>query len=142
MTKRKTIISLAIGSTILLAGLAANVFWGKIIGLDGQIFIAETPLSDAAYEKGLGGRQRLCQHCAMLFRFSQKGEYAFWMHGMNFDLDILWIADGKIVYIKKDFSKDSAVIVTPIAPADSVLEIGAGMSDKYNFKIGDKVHIY
>lgn len=142
MAKIIGVVLLLASSVILVAGLLASTFFGKVVRLDGQNFIAEIPSSVQAYQKGLGGRRALCQSCAMLFRFPQKGQYAFWMKDMQFDLDILWIADGKIVYIKKNFSAASTEIVQPATPADNVLEIRAGSSDKYGFQVGDRVNIY
>lgn len=126
----------------MAAGLWADTFWGHIVRIDGQTFITEMPRGGAGYQKGLGGRKALCRSCAMLFTFPQKGEYAFWMKDMQFDLDILWISSGRIVYIEKNFSAHSAEIVRPNVLADSVLEINAGMSEKNGFKVGDWVVVY
>lgn len=134
-------ILLTIAVMLALGSLIDTFFW-KIVRIDGQTFIARLPIGTAGYQKGLGGRENLCRSCAMLFNFSRKGEYAFWMKGMNFNLDILWIADGKIVYIKNDFAKDSSEIVEPDVPIDAVLEIGAGISEKNGFRVGDAVAIY
>ncbi len=139
--KKYAMLGLIVG-LILLGGLLADIFFVKIVRINEQTFIATTPLSVAAYQKGLGGKKDLCRTCAMLFHFYRVGRYAFWMKDMQFDLDIIWIRDGQIVYIKNDFSSNSTAIVEPVAPADNVLEIGAGLAEKYGFKVGDRVAIY
>ena len=140
--RKKRLIILIVVIIFLLGLVAADSCFIKIVRIDGKSFLAEIPLSSQAYQKGLGERNDLCLSCAMLFRFHQKDKYAFWMKGMRFNLDIIWIADGKIVYMKKNFPADSAEIFAPNIPTDNVLEINSGLADKYNFKIGDRVHIY
>lgn len=104
-------------------------------------FRAEISDSEKERSLGLGHRESLCRKCAMLFVFPEAGEHGFWMKNMNFDLDILWIKDNKIVFIKKSFSKDSKETVWPNVLADKVLEINAGISDSQGFIPGDEVDI-
>ena len=109
--------------------------------IDGRSFSAELVVTPAEQQRGLGGRDNLCQDCAMLFKFEKKGDYAFWMKDMRFDLDILWIADGKIVYIAKNVSYEALNTIDPKIAADDVLEANAGLADRYGFKTGDAVGI-
>jgi len=141
MPKRKKIFLSILGISACLIFLADAFFW-KVVRIDGRTFLAQTPVRSSDYAKGLGGRKDLSRARAMLFKFPRKGEYAFWMKDMNFDLDIIWIADGKVAYIKKNFSHNSDETVSPPVPADKVLEIGAGLADKYGFKVGDRVDIF
>ena len=99
----------------------------------------ELAKSDADLEKGMGERDFLCRDCGMLFLFPRAGKYGFWMKGMRFNLDIIWVKDDAIVYIEKNIPYNSLKTYTPDALADKVLEINAGYSDKNNFKIGDRV---
>ena len=101
-------------------------------------FRSEVVLSDAKMQKGLGGRNCLCDSCAMLFKFSQVGKYSFWMKDMRFPLDIIWIKNEEVVYIEKNISENFLGTLSPQIDADSVLEINAGNVDKFNIKIGDK----
>jgi uncharacterized protein len=139
---KKTTLGFFIVIFLILAGLVLNIFFFKVIDIGGKKFIAQLALDPQSQEKGLGKRENLCENCAMLFDFKKSGNYAFWMKGMRFDLDILWISEGRITYIKKNFSKDSHLSIQPDVPADKVLEINAGLSDKYGFEAGDKVDIY
>ena len=140
-TKRRKMFFLAI-----LIVLAAGLFWRsfpfRIVDISGKKFVANLALTREEQRKGLGGRDRLCGRCAMLFDFKDKNKYSFWMKDMKFDLDIIWISDGRIVYIKKNFSRHSPETIAPDSYADKVLEINSGISSKFGFEIGDAVKIY
>jgi len=91
---------------------------------------------------GLGGRDSLLQDYGMLFVFPKKDLYVFWMKGMRFPLDMIWISDNKIV----DITKSAPVVksgelprYTSKAPANYVLEVNAGFTDEHNIKIGDTI---
>lgn len=104
---------------------------------DGRTFAVEIADTPDARTKGLGGRDELCEACVMLFRFGTPDRYPFWMNGMRFPLDIAWIRDGIIVHIERNIPADFPDVMTPDAPADSVLETNAGaLSD---VRIGDAV---
>lgn len=108
-----------------------------------NIVVAKTPQEK---ETGLSGKDSLPQGDGMLFPFDQPDYYSFWMKNMKFPIDILYINDNKIVTIIEDAqppkSKDEVLpIYKPDEPADSVLEINAGLSKKYNIKKGDTVKL-
>ena len=134
-------ITLLLGVLIVFLAMT-HIFLWRIVRIDGQYFFAQVPSREADYEKGLGGRKTMSEKQAMLFNFDKKDKWAFWMKGMEFDLDIIWISDGKVVYIKKNFSASSAEVAAPDVPADRVLEIRAGMADKYGLKVGDRADIF
>lgn len=99
-------------------------------------------------KKGLGGRDNLATDSGMLFIFPKADYYNFWMKGMKFPLDLIWIKDGNVVDITKNApppttgqSDQSLPIYTPTQEADSVLEVNAGFSDSHNIKIGDNIKI-
>lgn len=142
---KKTIIIIAFGITALVFWyVAINIIFlagNKIetVTIGSQKFQTEIVSDKKKLEKGLGGRDGLCYECAMLFQFSNSGKHAFWMKDMRFDLDIVWILNGKIVHIEKNVLKDFSGILIPPVDADFVLEINAGISDKNGFKIGENV---
>ncbi len=146
MTKKK--ILKLIGFAAMLILLAGYFFWKnnyfdrkKVdwVTLHGHVFSIETVTTESAKEKGLGGRKSICGDCGMLFVFNQSGRYAFWMKDMLFALDILWIKDGKIVFIKKNVQPSFAETMAPSENVDQVLEINAGMVDKLGITIGDEI---
>ncbi len=140
---------------------------GKIPGLGGgilsngptssqmtQIKINETTvkvdLADSPDErkKGLGGRESLASDSGMLFIFEKSGKYSFWMKGLKFPLDFIWIKDKKIVDLLKNIpppqagQKDETLpVYQPNSEVDSVLEMNAGFVDSHNIKVGDTIEI-
>lgn len=95
---------------------------------------------------GLSGRSSLPQDQGMLFIFDTPGYYSFWMKKMKFPIDIIFIKDDLIVSIEKNAKPPVSTdtnppLYKPEEPANKVIEINAGLSDKYNIKKGDTVEI-
>ena len=104
------------------------------------IFTVELAITDAQKEKGLGYRDSLAPNHGMLFPYDHPEKYSFWMKGMRFPIDILWIRDSKIIDISKNVpiaTSSVLPIYSPQEPANQVLEVNAGVSDKDGIKIGD-----
>lgn len=92
--------------------------------------------------KGLAGRDSLADGHGMVFPFTKKSVLSFTMQGMRFPLDIIWIADGKIVDISPNLQPDTGMLASayrPKVPADVVLELNAGVVAADGLKIGDSV---
>ena len=140
------IILLGMGLAMVLFGYVRMNIFPKINGNEVRsLHVAGVPLraevvqSKEKMQKGLGDRDGLCGDCAMLFVFSGQGKRSFWMNGMRFSLDIVWISDNTIVHIEKNIPPDTEKIFSPQDMADSVLEVNAGMSDAHGWKAGDKI---
>lgn len=91
---------------------------------------------------GLSGKDRLQEDRGMLFVFEKPDYYSFWMRGMKFPLDIIFIKDDKIVKIFQNVStsrEESLPVYQPSIPSDKVLEINAGLSKEYGFKEGQTI---
>jgi len=109
----------------------------------------ELAMTQEARLKGLSGRESLDTNSGMLFTFDNTNTVrSFWMKGMKFPLDFIWIKDGKVVQIDKNIpvppagTEDSKLtIYASQTPVDYVLEVNAGFSDKNNIKIGDTVDL-
>jgi uncharacterized membrane protein (UPF0127 family) len=111
------------------------------IGISGQIFDVELPKNPDAFAKGLGGRPCITASEGMLFSFKQPGRYPFWMKGMKFPIDIIWIgADHKVAAVEVD-EKPSSYPDKFVnqKPAQYVLEIKANLSKELNINIGTPV---
>lgn len=95
--------------------------------------------------KGLSGRIALPVREGMLFVFSRKGTYSFWMPDMHFPIDIIWIADGAVVDIDErvsnEFDPTNPKFYTPARPAQYVLEVNSGFAERTGIAIGDRVVI-
>ena len=81
----------------------------------------------------------------MLFIFPDKNIRVFWMKDMNFDIDLLWIDDDKIIGYEKNMlgliRSDKLPKFTSPQEIDKVLEIKAGLIDILDIKIGDIINI-
>lgn len=150
MEKNKKKLIYAIFFLVILIGSGYYIhryvysFYGNVVkevSFEKGKFQAEVVDSDPKKQKGLGGRGGLCEKCGMLFVFSERGRHSFWMRGMEFPLDILWIENGRVVEIKKNIDLDSREIFYPKAESDLVLEFAAGTVDEFGIKTGDVVTI-
>ncbi|MGH7204321.1 MAG: DUF192 domain-containing protein [Candidatus Levyibacteriota bacterium] len=108
-----------------------------------SVILAKTSQEQA---KGLGQRASLPPDQGMLFPFGKAEMLHFWMKDMEFPIDIIFIRDNTIVSIAPNapalkVPESKLPIYSPTQPSDSVLEINAGLSQKYNFKTGDTVTI-
>ncbi len=115
-----------------------------IVTINGNNFRVIVATSQQEREIGLSETKQLSQNQGMIFLFDKPDYYPFWMKNMKFPIDIIYINKDIIMTIKSNVqlpkdNKENPTIYTPTAPSDKVLEIQAGLSEKYNFKNGDKV---
>ena len=96
--------------------------------------------------KGLSGRDSLDEDAGMLFVYNNPATRHFWMKGMNFPLDIIWIRDFQIIGVHEnvlhpaDDEGDLSRMTSP-EPADMVLEVNGGLVAKYHIEIEDSIVI-
>lgn len=104
-----------------------------------DVEIADT---DNKRRLGLGGRDVLATNSGMLFIFESPRIPSFWMKGMKFPLDFIWIKGEKVVDLTlnvappNQFDK-SLPTFSPNQEIDKVLEVNSGYIDSHNIKIGD-----
>ena len=112
--------------------------WIEIRGQRVSLEVANTPDKQA---KGLGDRDSLAWHHGMYFEYEKPGFYAFWMKGMRFSIDIVWLRDSRIVDLDANvpFEKGgNGPTLRPSVLADAVLEVPAGYSAANGWQIGDR----
>ena len=101
----------------------------------------------AKRSKGLAVLDSLKENEGMLFVFDYADKYGFWMKDMKFAIDIIWIKDNKIVDITSNVEPEPNKSVFglktyyPKEAVDKVLEVAAGVVEKYNIKINDEIII-
>lgn len=103
--------------------------------------IADTP---ERQRRGLSGRPSLAPGEGMLFTYAEPAPRGFWMPDMHFDIDIVWIRDGRVVHIESRVPHAvSGALPTyrPEAPADRVLEVAAGTAERLGWRVGDPVRV-
>lgn len=116
------------------------------VTIENKFFNVDVAKTQAQQEKGLAIYDSLPIDRGMIFPFNRPGYYTFWMKDMKFPIDIIYIKNDNIVDIFSNVPPPTSPteqlpIIKPKSPSDTVLEINAGLSKKYNFKIGDKVKI-
>ena len=114
--------------------------------INNYTFKLEIAKTQQQKEIGLSKKKALEKNAGMLFRFEKTGYYPFWMKNMQFPIDIIFIKNNRIVTIHKDVKppkglNENLSIYNSSEPADTVLEINAGLSEKYNFKEGNEVKL-
>jgi uncharacterized membrane protein (UPF0127 family) len=105
--------------------------------------VVEVANTQASREQGLSGRVSMADDEGLLFIFDTPGRYGFWMKDMNFPLDIIWInGDGIVVSIERGVTKESyPKAFINQSDATYVLEVNAGLAEKFGLYMGTKVKI-
>lgn len=84
-------------------GCSAKYREDKTVRIGKYQLKAEEAKSSSEQETGLSGRACIGSNHAMLFTFSKPGQYAIWMKGMKFPIDIAWMDAGhKVVGLEKN----------------------------------------
>jgi len=103
----------------------------------------ETRETPAERRQGLSGRESLADNEGMLFIFEKPGNYGFWMSGMKFDLDFVFIKGNKVVEIKEAVPAPKggaeAAVIKPAELTEMVLEVNSGWIKEHDVEVGDKV---
>ena len=108
-----------------------------------NVLFADTPQERAA---GLSGYPGLPEDAGMLFVFPEPRQPSFWMRGVLFALDLIWIRDGMVVQINASVPPpppntpdDQLPRYQPTEPITHVLELAAGSAARYGITVGDRV---
>ena len=115
------------------------------VTINGTRFTAEVAATAKEKELGLGQRASLKPLHGMLFPFDHVEQFTFWMKGMQFPIDVIWIRDNTVVDISKNvpvtLPDGRMPSMAPKMPINKVFEVNAGEAEKYNINIGDVVII-
>lgn len=118
-------------------------FWQSTITTPTQTLHVALQITPQEQAEGLSGCKNVPTNTGMAFLFSGLQEEVFWMKGMLIPIDIVWIADSKVVGIEHHVPNEP--LGTPdealkqyASPegVDMVLEIGADTASKYGIEVG------
>lgn len=105
-----------------------------------------TATNSAEWAQGLSDtEQETLGADGMLFQFPDKQVRKFWMKDMNYGLDLLWIADGKIMKIDEQVPAgasqggDIARMDSEPFQVEWVLEVPEGTVSAKKWTVGDVV---
>jgi uncharacterized membrane protein (UPF0127 family) len=101
----------------------------------------EVVTTEAAQERGLGGRSDIPENYGMLFLFPSDTRIGFWMKDMLTSIDIIWLSDkGTIIGIEDSLSPATyPTSYYPPKPVKYVLETRAGETRRRGWTIGTTI---
>lgn len=119
----------------------------KVITIGHSQFKVEVAQTEQARGTGLSNHDVLAEDTGMLFVFDKKDtQPAFWMKGMKFPIDIIWINDNVVSQItpnvpvlQGNFPDEKIRKYTPSKKIDYVFEIPAGVAEKRGIKADDSI---
>lgn len=138
----KKIVAVILLSGLPLLGVASLPT--VALSLKGHLICAEVSNTDVLRKKGLSGHMPLTDQQGMVFVFSDHVRQYFWMHEMNFPVDIIWInSDHTIagispnlpICLPKAYCRD----YSSQTPVKYALEINAKLAKKWRLQTGDRV---
>lgn len=109
---------------------------------DSVVATIDIEIAEGEYETqtGLMYRKSMQDDRGMLFIFEDEIRRSFYMKNTEFALDIIFInGENEIVNIQKNAQPLDQTSLPSAAPAKYVLEVNAGLSDKWNLEDGDKI---
>ena len=103
-------------------------------------FVVEVAKTIEERKIGLMYRKKLLNNEGMLFIFPREKIIKLWMKNTYIPLDVIFISENKIIVdIKKNMEKLSETIVKSKVKSRYALEFNAGLINKLDIEIGDKV---
>ncbi|TXH07306.1 MAG: DUF192 domain-containing protein [Candidatus Moraniibacteriota bacterium] len=103
----------------------------------GHIWRIDVANTEALRSRGLGGRDSYPSGRGMLFVFDAPYQYGFWMKGMRFPIDIVFLLRGQVVFVERGIRPEDERVVTPPTPVDQVIEFSAGGAE--DISVGNRV---
>ena len=134
------VVVIAISGLVYLVNLTPNTRAIKIGTNRLNLLVAKTTYQQ---QKGLGAIKSIPANSGMLFVFDQPQYECFWMKGMNFPLDMIWLTgEGTVNHIETNIAPDTF----PQAFCDPqkssyVIELNAGESIKLGLRLGQVINL-
>lgn len=150
-------IILTILAIFILVGAAGGYFLYQRLTTEpplgtGTLTINDTTISieiartAEQHNLGLSYRESLDENTGMLFVYDTLVLPSFWMYGMNFPLDIIWIRDDEIIGIEANVlapedPTNPQEMYRPERAVTATLEVNAGWTETHGVEVGDKVEV-
>jgi uncharacterized membrane protein (UPF0127 family) len=133
-------------AALALAGCGSSHSGGRpavAVNVGGATVHAEVAADSKARARGLSGRRSLAEGRGMLFVYPDHAGRTYWMKGMRFPIDIIWIDRGRVRGVQRDapVPHGRLPLYSSRGPADHVLEVPAGWARRHGTKRGDRVSI-
>jgi uncharacterized membrane protein (UPF0127 family) len=92
--------------------------------------------------KGLSWREKI-PFDGMMFLFDLPEKIPFWMRGMNFPIDIVWVSNNVVIGVSENVKPEPGVAekdlkrYLPPAEVNTVIELNSGRAKQLNIKKGN-----
>ena len=94
-------------------------------------------------QTGLMYRKGMEDHQGMLFIFDEERMHSFYMKNTEFPLDIIFIkADSTIASFQENAQPFNEAGLSSQVPIQYVLEVNAGLAEKWLLEVGDKIEYH
>jgi hypothetical protein len=138
-----------IGLFILLASGCQEkkqVFETGYVYFKDEQFKVQLAVTTAQHNQGLSGQTGFdVGVVGMLFTFPSLDERSFWMKGMLFPIDVIWLNQGRVIGMAQNVPiLDKMGEITRFnsnGPADAILELKEGFIAQKGVKIGDRFEL-
>lgn len=138
--KEKPKASTAIDTAPIAFKQEALAYLTKTGGDTIQVLKLELADNDYQRETGLMYRESMEEDEGMLFIFEKEEPRGFYMKNTKIPLDLIFLnAENKIVSISRNAKPQSLETIPSEVPAQYVLEVNAGLSDKWGLAVGDSL---
>lgn len=116
----------------------------KKLTVNNQTFTVEIVKTTKDQQVGLTKYDSLPETNGMLFQFTDTTNHLFWMRGMRFPIDIVFIQDNKVVGVIEnappaEASTNNVPTYGGDLTSNAALEINAGLAKKYEINKGDTI---
>ncbi|WP_411840128.1 DUF192 domain-containing protein [Paracoccus sp. ME4] len=99
----------------------------RVASHSGDYILAELALSAADQERGLRDRDALAADGGMVFIFPEPVLPDFWMNGVAFPLDLIFVAPGgAVLEVHRSARPGSVDLITPSGPIIAAVETAPG----------------
>lgn len=138
------VLPVIVVSGVLLAGGNCRDFKEDTVTVGSKQIDVAIAREALAQSRGLSGCKKIPANSGMYFPYDPPIIPHFWMKGMVIPVDIVWIADGRVVEIITNLPPvakfaDDPVRYSPPRPVTGVLELGAGKVAEYGIAVGQIV---
>jgi uncharacterized membrane protein (UPF0127 family) len=115
-----------------------------------RLFIGEAVLevevrrTESEHALGLSWRETMGKDEGMAFVYQEPYRGLFWMKGMQFPLDFIWVRNGQVIQLSEQISHPTEAepiieTVAPVSEVDLVVEMNAGWVTANGIRVGDVV---
>lgn len=116
----------------------------KPLHIGSTVIQAETRKTEAEQELGLSWRTSMGANEGMAFVYNFPQQVLYWMKGMQFPLDFIWVKQGKVIETSENvpapLTENSKIYtISPQQQVDIVIEVNAGFVKTHGVKVGDEV---